>query len=80
MVDGKFLAEDSTAPPGQSIVVGLLERCLLWSDIVLQRYDSHCWQLISTFYVSVLTTATGKARSMCGSAKHTRNWSRYAIN
>ena len=40
MVDGKFLAEDGTAPAGQAIVVGLLDRCLLWSDIVLTRYVS----------------------------------------
>ncbi len=38
MVDGKFLAEDSTAPAGQDIVKGLLERCFLWSEIVLKRY------------------------------------------
>jgi len=40
MVDGKFLAEDSTAPAGQAIVAGLLDRCLLWSEIVLTRCDS----------------------------------------
>lgn len=38
MVDGKFLGEDSTAPAGQNIVIGLLDRCFLWSDIVLSRY------------------------------------------
>lgn len=38
MVDGKFLAEDSTAPAGQAIVVELLDRCFLWSGIVLTRY------------------------------------------
>lgn len=37
MVDGKFLAEDSTTPAGQALVVGLLEKCFLWSDIVLTR-------------------------------------------
>ncbi|KAF6224073.1 hypothetical protein HO133_010647 [Letharia lupina] len=37
MVDGKFLAEDSTAPAGQAIVVELLDRCFLWSGIVLTR-------------------------------------------
>lgn len=37
MVDGKFLAEDSTAPAGQDIVAELLSRCFLWSDIVLTR-------------------------------------------
>lgn len=37
MVDGKFLAEDSTTPAGQAIVSSLLDRCFLWSDIVLAR-------------------------------------------
>ena len=37
MVDGKFLAEDSTAPAGQAIVAELLDRCFLWSGIVLAR-------------------------------------------
>lgn len=40
MVNGKFLAEDSTAPAGQAIVVELLDRCFLWSGIVLTRYAS----------------------------------------
>ncbi|KAL9640728.1 MAG: hypothetical protein Q9164_000123 [Protoblastenia rupestris] len=37
MVDNKFLGEDSKAPIGQDIVIGLLDRCFLWSDIVLTR-------------------------------------------
>ncbi|KAG8528014.1 uncharacterized protein KY384_006930 [Bacidia gigantensis] len=37
MVNGQFLGEDSTAPSGQDIVTTLLDRCLLWSDIVLSR-------------------------------------------
>ena len=37
MVDGKFLAEDSTTPEGQDIVAALLHRCLKWSQIVLDR-------------------------------------------
>ncbi|KAL9073188.1 MAG: hypothetical protein Q9161_003020 [Pseudevernia consocians] len=37
MVDGKFLAKDSTAPAGQAIVAELLDRCFLWSGIVLTR-------------------------------------------
>ena len=37
MVNGKFLADDSSAPAGQDIVAGLLDRCLLWSEIVLSR-------------------------------------------
>lgn len=39
MKDGKFLAEDGSVPEGQEIVVALLERCLLWSQIVLERSD-----------------------------------------
>ena len=38
MIDGKFLTEGNTAPAGQDIVIGLLNRCLLWSDIVLTRF------------------------------------------
>ena len=38
MVNGQFLAKDSTAPAGQDIVIGLLERCLMWSEIVLKRH------------------------------------------
>lgn len=37
MVDGKFLAEDSTTPAGQHVVTELLDRCLKWSEIVLIR-------------------------------------------
>ena len=40
MVDGKFLAKDSTAPAGQAIVAELLDRCFLWSGIVLTRCAS----------------------------------------
>ncbi len=39
MVEGKFLAGDSTAPKGQDIVIGLLERCKLWTGIVLERFE-----------------------------------------
>jgi hypothetical protein len=35
--DGKFVAEDGAFPEGQEIMVPLLERCLLWSEIVLER-------------------------------------------
>ncbi|KAI4167585.1 MAG: hypothetical protein LQ343_007083 [Gyalolechia ehrenbergii] len=37
MVDGKFLAENSTTPAGQHVVTELLNRCLKWSEIVLTR-------------------------------------------
>ncbi|KAL9001198.1 MAG: hypothetical protein Q9169_000382 [Polycauliona sp. 2 TL-2023] len=37
MVDGKFLAEDSTTPAGQNVATELLSRCLKWSEIVLSR-------------------------------------------
>ena len=49
MVDGKFPAEDSATPAGQDIVVALLERCLLWSEIVLQRYFPPLGQLMAAF-------------------------------
>ncbi|KAL9593200.1 MAG: hypothetical protein Q9219_007646 [cf. Caloplaca sp. 3 TL-2023] len=37
MIDGKFLAEDSTTPAGQQVATELLDRCLKWSEIVLTR-------------------------------------------
>ncbi|KAL9108675.1 MAG: hypothetical protein Q9227_006621 [Pyrenula ochraceoflavens] len=37
MKDGHFLAEDNTVPSGQELVVGLLERCLKWCGIVLEK-------------------------------------------
>ena len=41
MVNGRFLAEDSTVPDGQTIVAKLLDRCVVWSDIVLARCVFH---------------------------------------
>ncbi|KAI4162544.1 MAG: hypothetical protein LQ342_003775 [Letrouitia transgressa] len=38
MVDGNFLAEDTTMPTGQQIARELLNRCLKWSEIVISRY------------------------------------------
>ena len=38
MVDGKFIGTNSTVPTGQEIVDVLLDRCFLWSEIVLERY------------------------------------------
>lgn len=37
MIDGKFIGTDGTAPAGQEIVAFLLDRCFLWSEIVLDR-------------------------------------------
>lgn len=39
MVDGNFLAPDGSIPEGQDIVKDLLERCLRWADIVLERLE-----------------------------------------
>lgn len=38
MVDGKFLGEDGKELRGSEAVAKLLNRCLVWSDIVLERY------------------------------------------
>ena len=73
MVNGKFLVENSTAPPGQDIVIGLLERCLMWSEIVLKRYFSPLRQLMTVFALLRLTTAVGKERSMRDSSQHMTN-------
>ena len=80
MVDGKFLAEDSTAPAGQDIVIGLLERCFLWSEIVLKRYFHPLGQLLTIFAFLQLMTATGKGKSTKDSSQRTKNWSTYGIN
>jgi hypothetical protein len=37
-VDGKFLGPDGSPAAGGDEVADLLERCLQWSDIVLERY------------------------------------------
>ncbi|KAI4282974.1 MAG: hypothetical protein L6R38_002541 [Xanthoria sp. 2 TBL-2021] len=37
MVDGKFLVENKTTPAGQNVATELLNRCLKWSEIVLER-------------------------------------------
>lgn len=38
MVDGKFLDSTGSVPRGQEVVSGLLSKCFLWSDIVLERW------------------------------------------
>ncbi|OAA39412.1 putative protein family UPF0662 [Metarhizium rileyi] len=35
--DGKFVAEDGTVPPGEADISDLYERCVKWSDLVLER-------------------------------------------
>jgi hypothetical protein len=64
MVDGKFLAEDSTAPAGQAIVSLLLDRCFLWSDIVLARSV-----LIRPLQVAQIFMFTMHANSTCRKGK-----------
>lgn len=73
MVNGKFLAEDSTAPAGQDIVIGLLERCLMWSEIVLRRYFLPLGQLMPIFGLLHLMPATGKGKSTRDSSQRTKN-------
>jgi hypothetical protein len=46
MVNGKFVDADGKELQGSDAVSTLLGRCLLWSDIVLERY-SHAPKLIS---------------------------------
>ena len=38
MVDGKFVGPEGNELRGSEVVSTLLGRCLLWSDIVLERY------------------------------------------
>ena len=37
MVNGNFVGSDGTVPENQQILKDLLERCLLWVNIVLER-------------------------------------------
>jgi hypothetical protein len=78
MVDGQFLGEDSTAPTGQAIVAGLLDRCLLWSDIVLTRYVNV--RTAVTDHLLVVTSTQGKERSTNGSKRHSTSWLRFEIS
>ncbi len=39
MVDGKFLSAGGIPLSDQDIVSGLLNRCVMWSEIVLDRYE-----------------------------------------
>ena len=73
MVNGKFLAGDGTAPAGQDIVIGLLERCLMWSEIVLKRYIILLGQLVPIFGLLQLMPAVGKAKSTRDSSQRTTN-------
>jgi hypothetical protein len=36
-VDGKFVTAGGEVPAGNEDIVGLLEKCLLWAEIVLSR-------------------------------------------
>lgn len=50
MKDGNFVVPDGSIPKGQEIVKVLLERCLKWVDIVLDRYCTRwcLWPMILT--------------------------------
>jgi hypothetical protein len=39
LVDGRFPVTDDSKPEDQDIVVALLRRCLLWADLVLEKYQ-----------------------------------------
>ena len=41
--DGKFTAEDGTEPKGGPEICDLYNRCLKWSDLVLERYAHTAW-------------------------------------
>lgn len=35
--DGKFVADDGSEPPGSAEISELYNRCVKWSDLVLER-------------------------------------------
>ena len=39
MKDGKFVAENGHIPENQEVVIALLQRCLKWADLVLEKYN-----------------------------------------
>lgn len=38
-VNGKFISPDGSVTAGQGVVVELLDRCLFWADLCLERFD-----------------------------------------
>ena len=76
-VNGKFLAEDGKLPAGQDIVLGLLNRCLKWSEIVLNRYTLYHGFFQLSFS---LWQYLGKEKSMNSSRKRMTNYAIFAIS
>ena len=58
MKDGKFVSADGNIPENQDVVVTLLNRCLRWAELVLERsvITNHTSQ-------TLLTGSSGKERS-----------------
>lgn len=49
-VDGKFVDKEGNPYRGSEQVSELLNRCLAWSQIVLERYVSFCFFIIHIFF------------------------------
>ena len=74
MVDGKFVMSDGSVPEGQDVVIDLLNRCLVWSDLVIERYATRI------YCGSGAKKDQGKARSIQDSQSHSRDYERFAIS
>ncbi|OAA33296.1 putative protein family UPF0662 [Moelleriella libera RCEF 2490] len=51
--DGKFLCEDGTVPTGEADISELYERCVMWSDLVLERKGNVAEQWRPTYDILV---------------------------
>jgi hypothetical protein len=58
---------------GEVVVKALLARCLLWCEVIQEKYVDSTAQ-----YLLLLMTCTGRARSTTDSRTHTTNLSNFA--
>jgi hypothetical protein len=59
---------------GEVVVKALLARCLLWCEVIQEKYVFP----ITTFYLTGLTASIGRVRSTSGSRTHTTSLSSFA--
>lgn len=72
MRDGDFVTSDGSIPQGQEIVKTLLDRCLKWSEIVLERLVEPGFPLYKGN--SFLTNDLAREKLMNAFRKHITTW------